>query len=174
MRLVIISDTHDNLAWLDRVLDWLTSQHFDGVLHCGDVQSVETLRHLCQNCTVPVWVAYDPSSDILDALVFHREPWPANLKAVHERIEIAEAGLAATHRSDIAEHLAATGAYHYVCYGHTHIPWEKRRSSTSSGQVASVRIFCPGNLCNVRARPTFATLDTATDDLQLHIVETLG
>jgi uncharacterized protein len=151
---------------LDKVMDWLAGQHFDGVVHCGDVQSSETLSYLCQRCGVPVWVAYDPHADNLDDLVHHRLTWPVNLKAIHERIELPEAGLAATHKLEAAEQLAAGGAYRYVCYGHTHIPWEKRHGT--------VRIFNPGNLCNVRARPTFATLDTETDDLQLHVVETLA
>jgi putative phosphoesterase len=165
MRLAIISDTHDNLAWLDKVMDWLADKHLDGLVHCGDVQSIETLVYLCQRCSVPVWVAYDPHTDGLEALVRHQQAWPVILKAVHEKIEIPEAGLAAVHKPDAAEHLAATGAYRYVCHGHTHVPWEKRHGS--------VRVFCPGNLCGVRARPTFATLDTDTDDLQLHVVETL-
>ncbi len=165
MRLAIVSDTHGNLAWLDRVLPWLAQRTLDGVVHCGDVQDVATLEHLCQGFSGPVWVAQDPPTDDLDELIRHRAPWPTNLQAIHERIELPEAGLAAVHRPDEAATLAATGRYRYVCYGHTHIPWEKRQNN--------VRLFCPGNLCGVRARPTFATLDTDTDDLQLHVVETL-
>ena len=165
MRLAIISDTHDNIAWLDQVLSWLQSRTLDGIVHCGDVQNVDTLEHLCQGFSGPVWVAYDPTTDGLDDLICHRTPWPTNLQAVHERIELPEASFAAVHRPDSAAHLAATGSYRYICHGHTHIPWEKR--------TGNVRVFCPGNLCGVRARPTFATLDTDTDDLQLHVVEML-
>lgn len=165
MRLAIISDTHGNLAWLDRVLPWLAQRTLDGLVHCGDVQDVGTLEHLCQGFSGPVWVAHDPGYDDLDDLVRHRAPWPTNLQAIHERVEVPQASLVAVHRPDVAASLAAAGEHRYVCYGHTHIPWEKRQGS--------VRLFCPGNLCGVRARPTFATLDTDADDLQLHVVETL-
>lgn len=162
MRLIVISDTHDNLAWLDKALEMIENFKVDGLVHCGDVQTVDTLVYLCTKFIKPVWVAYDPPNDHLEDLVNHRIDWPKNLKSIHQLIEISAAALAATHRLEEATNLAASGKYKYVCYGHSHLPWDK--------QEGGVRIFNPGNLCGVRARPSFATLDTETDDLQLYLV----
>lgn len=164
MRLVIISDTHDNLPWLDKVLQWLKTVAVDGLVHCGDVQTNATLKYLCDNFSAPIWVVSD-ERDNLDDYVNHRLSWPANLKAIHHLIELPDIGLAAVHRSEAVKALVDSGKYKYICHGHTHLPWDQRHGQT--------RVFNPGNLCNVRARPSFATLDTQTDDLQLHIVENL-
>ena len=44
MRLAILSDTHSRYATVARALDLVAAQHVDWILHCGDIDDVETVE----------------------------------------------------------------------------------------------------------------------------------
>jgi predicted phosphodiesterase len=69
------------------------------------------------------------------------------------------------HYPDIAKKMAESGKYDLVFYGHTHKPWEEK--------IGNCRLVNPGELAGQRFKPTFAIYDTATNRLELKILERL-
>jgi len=46
MKIAIISDTHDNLATLEKAVDWINKNGIEEIIHCGDICSPYTLQEL--------------------------------------------------------------------------------------------------------------------------------
>ena len=49
MKLAIISDTHDNIPNLKKVLDYCQENKIEKIIHCGDLAEVETLDFIQDN-----------------------------------------------------------------------------------------------------------------------------
>lgn len=49
MKIVIISDIHDNLVNLRKCLDWCVKEKIKNLICCGDVTNSETLKFLAEN-----------------------------------------------------------------------------------------------------------------------------
>ncbi len=168
MKIAIISDTHDNMANLEKFLAQFVgpasaggSGEAKGIIHCGDVTTPETLEWLAENFAGPIKLA-DGNAEI------RREEF-AEVAGRHDNLEIfpevgeweiGEKNFAFLHKPDKTEELAQTGQYSFVFYGHTHKPW--------ISQLGSTLIANPGTLGGVFTAPTYAILDTETGHLALH------
>ena len=51
MKIAIISDVHDNIPNLKKVLDYCASNKIEKIICCGDLASLETLDYLNDNFT---------------------------------------------------------------------------------------------------------------------------
>jgi len=165
MKIAVISDSHDNMPNLARFLELAKGQGIEGIIHCGDVTTPETLTWLAENFTGPIKLANGNmeirQEDFKEVAKRHK-----NLEVFAEVGEWAlrqaqgEIRIAFVHRPDKTEELARTGKYDFVFYGHTHKPWIREVKS-------SVLVANPGTLGGVFSAPTFAILDTETGRLEL-------
>lgn len=153
MRIAIVSDTHDNSANFNKVIDWLNKEKIKVILHCGDICNQETIDEAVKN--------------FKGKIKFVRGNGDFNLNDVPEKMEIELSGkmIAFVHYPKIAKEMAESGKYDLVFYGHTHKPWE--------GKVGNCRLVNPGEVAGQRFKPTFAVYNTNTDDLKLKILEKL-
>lgn len=168
MKIYIISDTHDNLANLEKFLTLAKKEDMVGIIHCGDVAKVETLEFLLSNFSG--WVKL-----VCGNAEINREDFKllgqkyGNLEVFSEIGALHHTGqgkdgsieinIAFVHKPDKTEELAQTGKYNFVFYGHTHKPW--------ISQIGSTLVANPGTLGGVFMAPTFATLDLETGQLVL-------
>lgn len=165
MKIAIISDTHDNLANLEKLLVIVEREKIGSIIHCGDVTTPETLEWLVEKFKGEIKLSCGNAE-------IRREEF-AEVAKRHSNLEIfAEVGewelefkgerakVAFIHRPDKTEEMAQTKHYPFVFYGHTHKPW--------INQIGSVLVANPGTLGGVFTAPTYATLDTATSQLALH------
>ncbi|MBU4274610.1 metallophosphatase family protein [Patescibacteria group bacterium] len=153
MKIAIISDTHDNLTNIKKVVDWLNKEKINLLLHCGDINSQEATDEIKNNFKGEV--------------KFVRGNADHNLKDLPEKIEFEFGGkrISFTHYPGTAKELAQTAKYDLVFYGHTHRPWEER--------TGDCRMINPGEAAGQIYKPTFAIYDTNTDRLELKILEKL-
>ena len=168
MKLAIVSDSHDNLATLEKAFSWLNRNKINLVLHCGDVCSPGMLKEMSKTFPGQIHLVFgnvdgDQYSMLaakergeLDHVVFH-----GNLG----KLEVEKKKIAFCHDPLLARGLAKTGEYDLVFYGHTHQPWEER--------IANCRLVNPGTLAGMFNKATFAIYDTKTDKLELKLVEKL-
>lgn len=161
MEIGIVSDTHDDLGAAGRAAD-LFAGRVEAVVHCGDLVS-------------PFAVApFDAGFD-LHCVAGNNEGEPALIDAVEavgthhgECAELAFDGrdVAVYHGTSgtLVDALVESGAYDYVCHGHTHEHGREERDGT-------VRIN-PGGLPIPGADDAFhvATLDTASGEVAFHEV----
>jgi len=162
MRLAILSDSHDHV-WNLRAALAVLADEADVLLHCGD---------LCSPFIVPILAGFPgPVHAVFgnnDADRYRLQLQAAKTERVtlHGETFTAELGgrcVAMHHFDDVGRHLAASGAFDLVCFGHNH--------RHEIGSVGACRLVNPGALLGylpVGARdvdPTFVVLDTVADSL---------
>lgn len=165
MKFAIISDTHGNVVNFKKVINWLKKNNIGPILHCGDIGNPESLEESLVDFNGELYgVLGNMDKDYKIDIKKYQQPHVKIYEELAE-IEIQEKRIAIIHRPDRTKELAMSGKYDFVFYGHTHKPWEE-----TEGQC---RIINPGEAAGQIFKPTFAIYDTATDRLELKIIEKL-
>ena len=163
MRFAIISDTHNNMANLNKAIDFLNAEKIEIMLHCGDISNQETINEAVKK--------FNGNID------FVRGNADFNLHDVPDSLSLDIGGkkVAFIHYPDLAKKLAENGNYDLVFYGHTHKPWVERISAKhpETREERMCILANPGELAGQRFKPTFAIYDTETNKLELKILEKL-
>ena len=156
MRIGIVSDTHDRLEAITEAVRLLAEQHVELILHCGDIESCETVTAFRPVPTHFVFGNWDKDKPKLTAAI----------KAIggtsHDSFGAIELGgkrLAWVHSHERHQlyQLEHADYFDYVFYGHTHVREQHRTGRTL---VAN-----PGAL--FRANPkTCVILDVTTGELK--------
>jgi hypothetical protein len=162
MLIAVISDIHDNLVNLDKVLGWCRANRVTKLICCGDTTTIETIHHLAAGFRGEIFMVrgnielYD--DDELPPL--------ENIDFCGSAGSIEADGLkiAFCHEPANIEKLLKDkkGRPDFVFYGHTHKPWLEKRDSAS--------LVNPGNVAGVWHQATFAVLDTTQKKLELKII----
>lgn len=152
MRFAIISDSHDNVANLKKIINWLHIQKISFLLHCGDICTQDSIDEIVKSFKGKIEFVKGNGDYELDV------PETKELELGGKRIFL-------NHYPDIAKKGAESGKYDLVFYGHTHKPWEEK--------VGDCRLVNPGEVAGQRFKPTFATYDTETGKLELKVLEQL-
>ncbi len=157
MKIAIISDTHDNLANLENFLLIAKREKIEGIIHCGDVTTPETLDWLVGKFKGEIKVVCG-NADIRREEFFALAENYKNLEVFPEigRWEVGGLKLAFVHQTKPE---LDCGHYNFVFHGHTHKPW--------IGQIEETLVANPGTLGGVFTPPTFTILDTETGKLEL-------
>jgi putative phosphoesterase len=156
MRIGIISDTHDRLDAVAAAIRLLTEQNVELLLHCGDIESLETVALFRAIPTHFVFGNWDKD----------RSKLAAAIRAIKGQsydsfgfLELAGKRVAWVHsheRNKLYE-LEHCNYFDYLFYGHTHVREQHRTGKTL---VAN-----PGAL--FRANPkTCVVLDVVTGELK--------
>jgi putative phosphoesterase len=153
MKIAIISDVHNNIANLEKVLDYCRSRQTEKIICCGDLASEETLDYLCDNFSGEIYYAFG-NMDNGQLRNLQKETGYKNAKifAEYGEITIAAKKIAFVHFPEIAGKLCRTGKYDYVFYGHTHKPWQE--------ETNGCLLLNPGNVAGEIFPPTFAFWET--------------
>lgn len=166
MKVIVVSDIHDNWANLDRFM--IQAREMDDVktvICCGDVCAPSTLKKFGEGLPSKkiyvVWGNVDGDHK-MDEQVANET---GNIEIMGEVGELSLAGkkIAFCHRPDKAKKLANTGKYDVVFYGHTHKPWEE--------MVGKTILLNPGELTYFFYTPTFAIYDLAKMKAKLIVLK---
>jgi len=157
MKIVIVSDTHNNWANFKKAIEWTKKEKIKLILHCGDIQSQEII---------------DDAKKLFDGdinFVKGNADWEMDLP---EKMELEFNGkkIAFAHFPDIAKKMAQSGNFDLVFYGHTHRPWDEKVACLTAGR-GECHMINPGELAGQFYKPTFAVYDTVTGKLELKILE---
>jgi uncharacterized protein len=156
MRIAILSDTHNRYQIVESTLKIIDAEGIKVIVHCGDIEDVETVNLFRGFSTHFVFGNCD--SDKL-ALRRAMEESGAQLHEPFGNLEMDGVRIAWTHGDDkrLLRDLQHSAHYDFLFYGHTHVAEEHPSGRT--------RIVNPGALH--RACPkTFVLLDLARKDLQ--------
>ncbi len=157
----IISDSHDNIWNLSKVLEKLRALKIETLIHCGDFSAPFVLKDL-DALGIPVHGVFgnvDADHFEMGRLSF------TQLKNITLHGDMAELNLgglkiAVSHYPKIAEALAQSGSYDVVAYGHTHV--------VDNRVLGKCMIVNPGEVMGRKGTVTFATLDTEKRVIQIH------
>ena len=163
MRIGIVSDTHDRLEAIAEALRLLEEQHVELILHCGDIETVETVAAFATVPTHFVFGNWDKDKVKLTAAI---RAVGGHAYDGFGAIELGGKRLAWVHSHERHQlyQLEHADYFDYVFYGHTHVREQHRTGRTL---VAN-----PGAL--FRANPkTCIVLDIATGELRpIHLPAT--
>lgn len=166
MFIAIISDLHDNLTNLEKFLTWSHDNKVEELFILGDLCAPATLKQiLAPGFPGKIHLIYgnvcDRETEMSVARSFANVIHYGDLA----ELKIDNKEIALTHYPDIAKELAATQKYDFVFYGHNHKPWIE--------QIGQTTLVNPGTLSGMFSKATFAIWDTATNKLELKILELL-
>lgn len=122
MRLGIVSDTHDNVAAIERVVDVFDDEGVGAVIHCGDFVAPPVLPFFSGHEVHGVLGNNDGEIDGLER-GFDDLGNGSQLHGRYADLVFDGLQLGVLHGDqglDAVDELAATGDYDVVCYGHVH------------------------------------------------------
>lgn len=172
MKIAIISDVHDNIPNLKKVLDYCAQNKIEKIICCGDLASLETLDFLNDNFPGEIFFVFgNMDNDYLKNYPFENNQYK-NTKVFKDfgEVEIAGKKVAFTHFPETAKKLCLsrgseatlrdeTGKYNFVFHGHTHKPWTEIINNCTS--------LNPGNVANQIYPPTFAVWNVSQNNFNL-------
>ncbi len=160
MKIGIISDVHNNIANLGKVLDLLKKEGIKTLFCCGDLASRETLDYLADNFLGKVFLAFGNMDDEHMGDFKQLDAYKnINIFSEYGEAELNKQKIAFVHYPDKAKKLAEKGKYSFVFYGHTHKPWEE--------MLGECKVLNPGSVTGDRFPPTFAIWNTKTNNFRL-------
>jgi len=176
MRIGVVSDTHDRTASVKAALALLRARDVGLVLHCGDIESVETVRLFSEFRTHFVlgnwdgdWIAGANSASALRAPDGRKRDASRLRSAIEEiggqlhepwgELELEGLQVAWVHGDDrvLLRELEQSGCYDYLFHGHTHVAEQHRTGRTL--------VVNPGAMFKVHPM-SFAILDLETDEVE--------
>jgi putative phosphoesterase len=156
MMVGILSDTHDRFENISKALEQFEEHEVELVLHCGDIESPDAVRHFAG---VPTHFVFGNCDWRPDALRYAIAEIGATLHEPFGELELNGKRLAWVHGHEKRRmrDLESADRYDFLFYGHTHMAEQHR-----SGKTLVVN---PGALHRVREK-TCVILDTKTGELE--------
>ena len=166
MQVTIISDIHNNLVNLKKVLDFCAREKIETIICCGDLASFETLDFMNENFSGNILYTlgnadYDDLRNLTDKKKYRNT---YIFKKFGEAI-IEGHNVAFVHYPQEAKGLARTGKYDFIFYGHTHKPWIKKVKADANKKECT--LLNPGTTAGEIYPPTFAVWETDTSKFKL-------
>lgn len=172
MKIAIISDIHNNLVNLKKVLNFCAKNKIKTIICCGDLANIESLDFLNSNFSGEIYHTFGNMDEgqMQDDLT-----WTSNVQVYKNttiyknfgEIEIEKKHVAFVHYPEMAKKLGESGKYDFVFYGHTHKPWVFSVETTADQRLKKCILLNPGNVGNQLYLPTFAVWETENDKFDL-------
>ena len=155
MKIAILSDSHDQIANLQRALEQAQQAGAQTLLHCGDLCAPFMLARLGQHFQAPIHVVFgnnDGDGRLLQTIASRHDH--LHLHGIFAEIEVDGRRIAMIHYPEPARYIAQSGVFDLVCYGHNH--------QKHIEEVESSLLVNPGELLGMNGAPTWALYDTET------------
>ncbi len=163
MKIVIVSDIHDNHVNLYKCLSWCKKNKIEEMICCGDVANDETIEILSKGFKHNIHL-------VKGNMCYFDEVKLKNFKNIIYynkigRVKIDNVWIGICHEPYLLDKVLEKGNCDIVFYGHTHKPWEEEKMG--------VRFVNPGTLAGMFQKGTFAVYDTKSSELGLKVLENL-
>lgn len=161
MKIVILSDIHDNIWKLERLLAGLPEA--DVLLCCGDLCSPFTLKQIADSFKGEIHLVFGNNDG--DKWLLTNVAAQAGNVVLHDTFLMQDFGgrrVAMVHFPELGRALAASGMYDVVFYGHDH--------KQSTERIGPALLVNPGEVMGRFGRSTYAVYDTESDELQVREV----
>lgn len=166
MKIAIFSDSHDNVANLEKFLNWVNNNNIEEIIFCGDLCAPSILKNLlAPKFSGKIHMVFGNVTDREMLVKIAKDFSHVTHYGDLAEFKINKESYAVIHYPNEAKKLAQSGKYDLVFYGHNHKPWEEI--------INNCRVVNPGTLAGLFQKATFATYDTITKKLTLKILEKL-
>lgn len=120
MFIAVMSDSHNNMKNIKRSLEIIKEKKTDAIIHCGDLTHPSVVKKLLEP-GIPLFITLGNMDDkvlLTKKFLGTKNIW---IYDDYGEIKSGEILISFTHFPHIATHLAETGKYEMIFYGHTHI-----------------------------------------------------
>jgi len=165
MKIAVLSDIHDNIWNLEKVLNNLKNENVEAIIFCGDFCAPFIFRKLA-DFGLPIYAVFGnvdgAQKEITD--LANKKYKNITLEKDLLEIELDKRKIAVCHNNQFAEGLARTGRYDAVFYGHTHV--------LKSERIGKTILANPGEIhSGISGKCTFGIYDTAKDWIDIKEVK---
>ena len=161
MKIAILSDIHDNVWNLKKVLAKKELLETDAMLYCGDLCAPFIVKLIGQAYSKPVHMVLGNNDGDVAAIIANAANFPnIVIHGEYFRGELGGKVVGMNHYPDKARQLAENGGYDVVCYGHNHKRAEETVNNTLLINPGAVMGFHGGKLEEIPS--TFIVLNTDT------------
>ena len=157
MKIAIISDTHDNIQNVEKVIEILNSEKVIATFHCGDIISPFTLKKF-SNLKSKIYIVFGNNDGDKIALLKNK-PKNAEFFNLIGEVEIKGRKILFTHYDIIAYAFAFTKKYDFIFYGHTHKAEVKK--------IGKTILINPGELAGYLNKPSYAILNLKNKKVEI-------
>lgn len=165
MKIAVLSDIHDHIDQLQKVLDQINGK-VQALIFCGDLISPFTTGVLAK-ANLPTYACLgNNDEDHIGMLKKGGEKfiW-THLSQEYGQVELDGKKIAFCHYPKLAQLLANSGEYDAVFFGHTH--------SAGLGNHGKTLLLNPGSVCGINFESgkydsaTFAIYDTTSNNAEI-------
>ena len=168
MKIAILSDSHDHIDNLRKVLEQAKGAGAEAVIFCGDMCAPATAKIFAE-VELPVYAVFGNCDEDQYQIALRGG---AKFKIVglaeeYHQIELGKRKIAICHYPKLADLLSKTGEYDAVFFGHTH-----QGGMCNHGKTL---LLNPGAVCGIKDgkydEATFAIYDTDTNSAELDVIK---
>jgi uncharacterized protein len=162
-KIAVLSDTHDNIANLEKALEQIRTSGAEVLLHCGDLCAPFMVSRLAQGFAGPIHIIFgnnDGDGRLLQTIA-SKHP-QVTLHGIYAEIEVARRQVALIHYPEPARRIAQSGQLDLVCYGHNH--------QRHHEQIGRCHLVNPGELLGMYGVVTWGLYDGQTHVYKEHEV----
>jgi len=166
MKIAIISDSHDNVKNLEKLIIWLNENKIKILIHAGDLCAPSVLiKTLAPNFKGQIHIIFGNVGD--KVLLEKAASGLANVKyyGLTGELQIENRKIAITHLKEDAENMIKKDKYDLVIFGHSH-----QSEIQKINQTQSVN---PGTVGGLYNKATFALYDTKTGNIEIKELDSL-
>lgn len=168
MKIAILSDTHDHIHNLKRVLKQIKEKGVEVIIFCGDMCSPFT-SELIASANLPTYLCLG-NNDEDQISMLQRGSEKFVWIGLSEEYGITEQDgreIAFCHYPKLGELLAKSNEFDAVFYGHTHI--------SRNEKIGKTLLVNPGSVCGIikgkPAPPSYAIYDTKTNSAKIIVIK---
>lgn len=163
MKIAVLSDIHDNIWNLKKVLKRIKKEKYKAILFCGDY-CAPTVVKLIAELKLPIYAVFGN----VDGAHYEITKLAESLSYYYQFKEMAEVDLdgrkiALCHYPKLARGLATTGEYDAVFHGHTH--------KAAHELIDKTLLANPGEVVGMLGKCTFGIYDTKLGKFEIIEVE---
>lgn len=155
MRILVISDSHDNIVRLKHCVGFANTSKLDAIIHCGDWSSpvaVETMR----DAEIPIYGVLG-NADVNPQMVPSLRNANVNFDVDFLKLDLEGCSIGVCHFPGKLEDAIKSQEYDVLFHGHTHKKKDKLFGKT--------RVVNPGALQKTLV-PSFAVYDTGSNTVE--------
>ena len=159
-KIAVISDSHDHVETLERVLKLANAARAQALLHCGDLCAPFMLNLMAERFGGPIHVVFgnnDGDGRLLQSVAAKHAH--VTLHGIYAELGIGGRQIAMIHYPEPARRIAQSGVFALVCYGHDHLKHQE--------QIGQTWLLNPGEVMGLKGAPTWALYDAVTHTVSI-------
>lgn len=166
MKICIVSDSHDQRAFLHAAVEKACNLGANAILHCGDLVAAGTLSIL-NEFQLPVHLIHGNNMGDLYTLskLANRANNMFNYHGQDAALNLAGKRIFMVHFPHYARAMATTGDWDIVCCGHDH---KVNIESIDNIKNTKTILLNPGSVAGIDAKPSFIIADLNHMEFNAH------